>query len=157
VGRALGEPDAEVYAAPLQRPVDELVRSVVSDVEARIALVARLGNEAVEKLDTLSGALAIRVAPCDGAQTAAAHRAWLRFGRGRHPAPLNLGDCFSHALAATRHDELLVEGRDFAPTDITAVLKHLHWVPTGGRHAVAGGRRGEHETAARRHSLSSAG
>lgn len=45
-------------------------------------------------------------------------RAWRRFGRGRHPAALNYGDCFSYALAATRGVPLLCVGNDFRQTDL---------------------------------------
>jgi uncharacterized protein with PIN domain len=49
-----------------------------------------------------------------------ARRAWRRFGRGRHPAGLNSGDCFSYALAATRDEPLLFKGddRDFVPATV---------------------------------------
>ena len=48
--------------------------------------------------------------------------AWRRFGKGRHPAGLNLGDCFSYALASTLGAPLLFKGRDFAQTDIGGAL-----------------------------------
>lgn len=48
--------------------------------------------------------------------------AWRRFGKGRHPAALNLGDTFSYSLAATRGEALLYKGNDFTATDILQVL-----------------------------------
>ena len=51
---------------------------------------------------------------------AAAWRAWRRFGRGNHPAALNLGDCFAYALAETTGEPLLFKGEDFAKTDVEA-------------------------------------
>jgi ribonuclease VapC len=51
-------------------------------------------------------------------QTDAARRAWRRYGKGRHAAALNYGDCFSYALAMIRNEPLLFKGEDFAKTDI---------------------------------------
>jgi ribonuclease VapC len=51
-------------------------------------------------------------------QIEVAREAWRRFGRGRHPAGLNYGDCFSYALARTSGDPLLFKGSDFSPTDV---------------------------------------
>ena len=48
----------------------------------------------------------------------AARRAWRRFGKGNHPAALNLGDCFAYALAAVTGEPLLFKGEDFARTDV---------------------------------------
>ncbi len=58
------------------------------------------------------------VTACDTDQVTAAIAAWQRFGKGRHPAGLNLGDCFSYALARTTGEPLLYKGRDFDQTDI---------------------------------------
>lgn len=61
------------------------------------------------------------VEPVDGQQAAAAAEAYRRFGKGRHPAGLNLGDVFAYALARTRGLPLLFKGDDFSRTDIEAV------------------------------------
>ncbi|MEK1944077.1 MAG: type II toxin-antitoxin system VapC family toxin, partial [Ensifer adhaerens] len=53
-------------------------------------------------------------------QIAIARRAWRNFGKGRHPASLNFGDCFSYALAKSRNEPLLFNGDDFSRTDIEA-------------------------------------
>jgi ribonuclease VapC len=49
--------------------------------------------------------------------------AFRRFGRGRHPASLNIGECFSYALAAALEEELLFKGNDFAQTDLRSALR----------------------------------
>jgi len=54
----------------------------------------------------------------DQDQVEIARLAWRRFGKGRHPAGLNYGDCFSYALALTRGEPLLFKGEDFAKTDV---------------------------------------
>jgi len=62
----------------------------------------------------------IEIVDVDRAQVDLALDAWTRFGKGRHRAGLNYGDCFSYALAASRSAPLLFVGNDFAETDIAA-------------------------------------
>ena len=62
----------------------------------------------------------ISVAPLDAKHTAAAGKAYRRYGKGHHPAGLNLGDVFAYALARRRNLPLLFKGGDFARTDIEA-------------------------------------
>jgi ribonuclease VapC len=66
--------------------------------------------------------LGVITEPVDAAQASAAFAAWRRFGKGRHPAGLNLGDCFSYALARAAGAPLLFKGNDFAQTDIASAL-----------------------------------
>lgn len=61
-----------------------------------------------------------RIADVDAAHSRAALLAWRRFGRGRHPAGLNFGDCVSYATASLADAPLLFKGRDFAQTDLRA-------------------------------------
>jgi ribonuclease VapC len=68
--------------------------------------------------DRLAG---IEVIAFDSGQAEIALDAWRRYGRGRHPAFLNLGDCAAYALAKTLNDELLFKGGDFAKTDLAKV------------------------------------
>jgi ribonuclease VapC len=62
----------------------------------------------------------IDIASVDADQSRAAIDAYRRFGKGRHPAGLNFGDCFAYALAAVTSEPLLYKGDDFAKTDIAA-------------------------------------
>ena len=64
--------------------------------------------------------LGIHVVPFGDAEWPVAVEAFLRYGRGRHPASLNFGDCLAYASAAAARDALLFVGDDFAKTDITA-------------------------------------
>ena len=59
----------------------------------------------------------------DREQAYAARRAFSRFGKGRHPAGLNYGDCFSYALATVRGEPLLYKGEDFGQTDVTPFVQ----------------------------------
>jgi ribonuclease VapC len=59
-----------------------------------------------------------QVVPVDGEQADVARSAWRKYGKGRHPAALNFGDCFAYALAKTSGEPLLAKGTDFSLTDL---------------------------------------
>ena len=73
-------------------------------------------------LDTLIRAAELEIVAHDGKLARLASEAFLRFGKGRHPARLNCGDCASYALAKSRNIPLLFKGGDFARTDIVPAL-----------------------------------
>ena len=114
----LGEADAEAQATRLADHVGELVISTASLVEVGIVARAKRGAEGVRDLDRLLSALGMEEIPVSGDHARAAIEAWTRFGKGRHPAALNYGDCFSYALATCLGAPLLFKGRDFSQTDI---------------------------------------
>jgi ribonuclease VapC len=87
-------------------------------VEAGIVLSARLKLDARGLLARFAQEAGLAVVPFGEAHHAAAIGAWLRFGKGRHPAGLNLGDCNSYAVASVAGEPLLYVGDDFAQTDI---------------------------------------
>lgn len=118
----LGEPDAEAYAAAMIRSVGELSISAATRVELGIVIEAKQGPAATQDAQALLDRLAVVTEPLDAEQASAALAAWRRFGKGRHPAGLNLGDCFSYALARTVGGSLLFKGNDFAQTDIASAL-----------------------------------
>ncbi len=118
----LGEPDAE-YFLSLMSGADELAVSAATLVEAGIVAEAKGGREAADDLESLLADLECVILPLDEQQAVAAVEAWRRFGKGRHPAALNLGDCFSYATAKTLGRPLLFKGDDFAQTDISAALR----------------------------------
>lgn len=114
---ALNEADAAEFE---QRIADDPVRliSAATVLEATIVLETRLGDAGGREFDLWLLKLGAEIIPVDAEQMDAARRAWRRFGRGRHPAALNYGDCFSYALALTRGEPLLFKGEDFAETDV---------------------------------------
>ena len=114
----LGEADAEVYLSALVSHAGDVHLSAVTLVEAGIVVEAKQGREASDDLQTLLGHVGSTVYPVDASQARAAVAAWRRFGKGKHPAGLNLGDCFSYALARRLSAPLLFKGNDFAQTDI---------------------------------------
>ncbi len=63
----------------------------------------------------------LEVAAVDAEQVEIARSAWRKYGKGRHHAALNFGDCFAYALAKSANEPLLAKGRDFAATDIEIV------------------------------------
>lgn len=93
--------------------------SAVSYQEASMVLAGRGGGSDEWKLlDALLIELDLEIAAHSSALALAAREAFLRFGKGRHPAGLNLGDCASYALAKVNDLPLLFKGRDFGQTDI---------------------------------------
>jgi ribonuclease VapC len=86
--------------------------------ETGIVMQVRRGDEAARDLDLLLAKFAIEIIPVSARQVSLARKAFQRFGRGRHPARLNFGDCFAYALAKDHSAPLLFKGKDFGQTDI---------------------------------------
>lgn len=111
----------EPSRAALVRAIDAAdtrVMSVATFVECSIVISARYGSEGLRDLDHFIAVAGIELAPVDADQAYAARVGYQEFGKGRHPAGLNFGDCFSYALALTRGEPLLSSGRDFSQTDV---------------------------------------
>jgi ribonuclease VapC len=101
----------------------EIVRlSAATLVEATIVLEGRGAGTAGRTLDNLLQQLSAEVCPVTERTARVAQDGWRRFGKGRHQAALNLGDCFSYALAMERGEPLLFKGNDFAQTDVKSAL-----------------------------------
>ena len=96
--------------------------SSVSYLEASIVLLSRRGEGALAALDTWIESAGIDVIPFTPAQARLARNAYARFGKGRHRAGLNFGDCASYALAVERDDTLLYHGDDFSHTDVQKAI-----------------------------------
>ena len=87
--------------------------------ETAIVLSARLKSDARALLARFLSEASIAIVPFGESHYGAAVEAWLRFGKGRHPAALNFGDCLSYAVASLADEPLLFVGEDFARTDIS--------------------------------------
>ncbi len=98
--------------------------SVASFVESSIVLLSRYGAEGVRNLDLFIAKARISLVPVDVDQACAARDAYHHYGKGRHPAALNYGDCFAYALAKTLGEPLLFKGHDFDQTDVVPA-----WAP----------------------------
>jgi ribonuclease VapC len=118
VAIALNEPDAlEIELQIANDPVRLISAATV--LEAAMVIETRLGASGGRELDLWLHKIGADVISVDAEQANAARRAWRRYGRGRHVAALNYGDCFSYALAMTRGEPLLFKGDDFAKTDVS--------------------------------------
>jgi ribonuclease VapC len=89
-------------------------------VEILIVLTTRLGGKALPVLKDLLLSAEAEVIPFSDDHSWVALRAYLRFGKGRHRAALNFGDCLSYATASIARQPLLFVGNDFSRTDIPA-------------------------------------
>jgi ribonuclease VapC len=111
------EDDASTWIETLDQTTKALM-SVVSFVETSMVIYGRARDTDPGEVADLLDALRIEVIPVTLEQGDAAVAAFLRYGKGRHRAGLNLADCFSYALAKTRKVPLLFKGDDFARTDV---------------------------------------
>lgn len=113
----LEEPECESYIAQITAAERRLV-SAVSVVETGIVLESRRGDTGVREFNLFLHEAQLEIVPVDAEQAEAARTGWRKYGKGRHPAGLNLGDCFTYALARTAGEPLLAKGSDFAQTDL---------------------------------------
>lgn len=116
----LREPETDRF---IQEIVEDPVRlmSAFSVFEAAVVMEARRGREGGRELDLLLQEAGIAAVPFTAEHLQLAREAYGRFGKGRHPAALNLGDCASYALARHSGEPLLFKGNDFDKTDIPSV------------------------------------
>ncbi|MEK6767986.1 MAG: type II toxin-antitoxin system VapC family toxin [Gemmatimonadota bacterium] len=111
------EPAADRLVSAVEADRTRLV-SAATVVEASLVLLGRYGEAGDPQLDRLLRGIGADVVPVGEEQVALARDAALRFGRGRHAAALNFGDCFSYALSVARGEPLLFVGDDFSQTDV---------------------------------------
>ena len=115
------EGDADTFEQALAGAGRCLI-SAVTRVEISCVVEGRKGEQGRAALDELLNALDVEVAAVDGTQVDLAIAAFRTYGKGRHPAGLNIGDCFSYALAKALQEPLLFKGNDFGLTDIRQML-----------------------------------
>ena len=123
----LGEAEAESFSRAIAGDPKRLV-SALSALEAAIVIRARKGPAGVRELDLLCHVAGVAIVSLDADQVLLARAAYEKFGKGHHPAALNLGDCCSYALARSSGEPLLFKGHDFSRTD-TVVVDHLSEPP----------------------------
>jgi len=115
------EPEAAAIETAIEADSVRLM-STASALEAAIVVEARYGEPGGRELDLLMHKAKIDLVSFDIAQVELARLAYRRFGKARHPAGLNFGDCFAYALSQRSGEPLLFTGDDFSRTDI-AVAK----------------------------------
>lgn len=113
----LAEPERQKFLELIQQDGSRLI-SAANALESAIVLEARRGAVAGREFDLFLHRLDIEIVPVDSAQVELARAGWRRYGKGRHPANLNFGDCFAYALTKTSGEPLLAKGNDFPKTDV---------------------------------------
>lgn len=116
----MSEPEARAIATALAA-ADKCLLSAASLLETSIVIESRYGPAGGEKLDELIRTAQIQIEPVTHEQASVARLAYRTYGKGRHPAGLNFGDCFAYALGKTTGEPLLFKGNDFNQTDIPIV------------------------------------
>lgn len=117
----LGEPEGVSFTEAIAGDSTRLM-STASVLEASMVIEGRKSMEALPRLDAYLHRSRIRIVPFDVEQLSAARGAFREFGKGRHRASLNFGDCMSYALAKVEGEPLLFKGTDFGSTDVRPVL-----------------------------------
>lgn len=119
---------AILFDEPERRHFGELIEgnairliSAATFLEAALVVESRRGEAAGRDLDLLMHRAQISIVPVDTEQVEIARAAWRKFGKGRHHAGLNYGDCFACALAKVSGEPLLFKGTDFSKTDIKSL------------------------------------
>jgi ribonuclease VapC len=111
------EPERRSFIEAIES-ADSTRMSVASLVESSMVIESRYGSEGLRDLDRFISLANIELTPVDKEQAQLARSAFSRFGKGRHRAGLNYGDCFSYAAAISLGEPLLCKGDDFIHTDV---------------------------------------
>lgn len=111
------EPEERGFRNTLKLASSRLL-SAATRVEIGIVALRRRGEAGLEQVNALLESLRLETVPLSADHARLAIDAFGRFGRGRHPAGLNFGDCFSYALAKATGEPLLFKGDDFSRTDV---------------------------------------
>ncbi|MDO9709819.1 type II toxin-antitoxin system VapC family toxin [Paracraurococcus lichenis] len=115
------EPEAKDFNALLSERQGAVI-SAATLVELTMVAEGRGDEFAWAEVEALLAQAGIEVVAFTPDQARIAQDGWRRFGKGRHPAALNLGDCFAYALAKQRGEPLLFKGDDFSKTDVKAAI-----------------------------------
>lgn len=118
----LKEPEESRFADILVEAKDKAALSPVNYLEVALRVDRGDMPDTSEKLDEILARMNVIVAEVTPRQAQFAREAYRKFGKGNHPARLNLGDCFAYALAKVRGEPLLFKGDDFRLTDIEAAV-----------------------------------
>lgn len=115
------EPESRAFNEAIESASMRLL-SAGNFVEVSIVVEARAGAEGAREMDHFLETAGIELVDVDRRQALEARRAFGLYGRGRHRAGLNFGDCFAYALAKVRAQPLLYKGGDFSATDLVPAI-----------------------------------
>jgi ribonuclease VapC len=113
----LAEPERKLFLDSILQAETRMI-SAANVLETGIVLEARRGESAGREFDLFLVRANLQIVSVDSEQAEIARSAWRKYGKGRHPAALNFGDCFAYALAKSSGEPLLAKGADFVATDI---------------------------------------
>lgn len=116
----LGEPERKRFLEHILQAETKLI-SAANAFETGIVLEARRGEAAGREFDLFIVRAKLELVPVDAEQVEIARSAWRKYGKGRHAAGLNFGDCFAYALSKFSEQKLLAKGEDFRFTDVELV------------------------------------
>jgi len=114
------EPDAETLERAVAADPVRLM-SAATLLETSIIIESKFGEAGGRELDLWIDIAEVEIVPVTNDHASAARTAYRRFGKGRHPAGLNFGDCYAYALVAISGEPLLCKGDGFARTDLVTV------------------------------------
>jgi len=114
------EPETRAFIEAIES-AERCVMSTASFVESSMVIESRYGPDGTRDLDLFISKARIELVAVDEDQAHAARDAFRRYGKGRHAAGLNFGDCFAYALAKVSGSPLLCKGTDFPMTDVATV------------------------------------
>lgn len=115
------EDDMENYISAIEQEIQRHI-SASTLLETALVIGSKLGEDGLRELDLLIYKAEIKIKEFDLEQEKIARKCFLKYGKGRHKANLNYGDCFSYALAKILDEKLLFKGKDFSLTDIEPAI-----------------------------------
>jgi len=113
----LAEPERKPFLDSILQSETRMI-SAANVLETGTVLEARRGESAGREFDLFLVRANLQIVSVDSEQAEIARSAWRKYGKGRHRAALNFGDCFAYALAKSSGEPLLAKGTDFVATDI---------------------------------------
>ncbi len=116
----LGEPEASIFLTTMASRRCHISAANVFEIE--VVMLRRIGPQSVARIRRLLSDAGTVIHDFDDRQADVARQAYERFGKGRHPAKLNLHDCAAYALAHSMNAPLLYKGDDFAQTDVVSAV-----------------------------------
>ena len=116
-----GEPEALCFTRSIADTSRRLINAF-NALETGIVVEALKGEAGGREFDLLIHRAQIEIVAMNADQTELARTAWRKYGKGNHPAGLNIGDCCAYALAKYSGEPLLFKGNDFSQTDIQAAI-----------------------------------
>jgi ribonuclease VapC len=114
------EPERESFRNAILGATSRLI-SAATVLETGMVIESRRGGAAGREFDLFTVRANFQIVAVDAEQAELARSAWRRYGKGRHPAALNFGDCFVYALAKASGESILSKGTDFAKTDVVVL------------------------------------